>query len=155
MEGGAGRQDQFTLMSVFLVCNAVLSCRQADSALKMEAVCSSETLVSACKSTWRYYPEHQHLHRRENLTFHARVFFQIFRFKPIERHHLMSGGISLAAKRLSASHEGLCTVELVIVIKTKNGKLFQELRDRGNQLLSPLLPIKMPTTVTAPDTLRG
>jgi hypothetical protein len=39
------------------------------SALKMEAVCSSETLVSTYKSTRRYYPEdqHRHLHRSENL----------------------------------------------------------------------------------------
>jgi hypothetical protein len=37
--------------------------------LKMEAVCSSETLVSTFKSTWHYNPEdqHRHLHRRENL----------------------------------------------------------------------------------------
>jgi hypothetical protein len=38
-------------------------------ALKMEAVCSSETLLSTYKSTRRYNPkdQHRHLHRRENL----------------------------------------------------------------------------------------
>jgi hypothetical protein len=30
------------------------------SALKMEAVCPSETLVSIYKSTWRYNPEDKH-----------------------------------------------------------------------------------------------
>jgi hypothetical protein len=35
----------------------------------MEAVCSSETLISIYESTRRHNPEdqHQHLHRRENL----------------------------------------------------------------------------------------
>jgi hypothetical protein len=30
------------------------------AALKVEAVCSSETLVSIYKSTWYYYPEDHH-----------------------------------------------------------------------------------------------
>jgi hypothetical protein len=42
------------------------------SALKMKTVCSSETLVSIYKSTWRYNPEEQcwHLHHHENLKSH-------------------------------------------------------------------------------------
>jgi hypothetical protein len=45
-------------------CNTVRTCR-----LKMEAVCSSRTLISTYKSIWCYYPEYQHgqLHRRDNL----------------------------------------------------------------------------------------
>jgi hypothetical protein len=41
------------------------------SVLKMEAVCSSETL-STCKSTWRYIPknQHGHLHHYENVMSH-------------------------------------------------------------------------------------
>jgi hypothetical protein len=41
------------------------------SALKMEAVCSSETFVSTYKSTWHYKPEdqHRHLHHHKNLEF--------------------------------------------------------------------------------------
>jgi hypothetical protein len=41
--------------------------------LKMEVVCSSETLVSTFKSTWRYNQEdqHRHLHCRENLKSHT------------------------------------------------------------------------------------
>jgi hypothetical protein len=47
-------------------------CRTWSSALKVETVCSPETLVSTYKFTWRYYPEDQHrrLHRRENLKSH-------------------------------------------------------------------------------------
>jgi hypothetical protein len=43
------------------------------SALKMEAVCSSETLVPTYKSTRRHNPENhnQQLHRRENLRIRA------------------------------------------------------------------------------------
>jgi hypothetical protein len=41
------------------------------SALKMEAVCSSETLVPTYKSTWHHNPENhnQHIHRLDNLSF--------------------------------------------------------------------------------------
>jgi hypothetical protein len=41
------------------------------SALKMETVCFSKTLISAYESTWRHDPEEQYryLHRRENLIF--------------------------------------------------------------------------------------
>jgi hypothetical protein len=47
-----------------LGCNAVWRA----SALKMEVVCSSETLVSTYKSTRRYNPEDQSRYlRRENL----------------------------------------------------------------------------------------
>jgi hypothetical protein len=46
--------------------------RHPSSALKMETVCSSETLVSTFKSTRRNNPEdqHHHLHRSENLKSH-------------------------------------------------------------------------------------
>jgi hypothetical protein len=42
------------------------------SGLKMEAILSSEALVSTFKSTRRHYPQYQHrnLHRRENLGSH-------------------------------------------------------------------------------------
>jgi hypothetical protein len=45
-----------------LGCNTVRS-----SALKVEEACSSETVVSSYKFTWRYNPGDQHLHGRENL----------------------------------------------------------------------------------------
>jgi hypothetical protein len=40
---------------------------------KMEAVCSSKTLISTYKSTRRYNPEdqHRHPHRRENVISHT------------------------------------------------------------------------------------
>jgi hypothetical protein len=38
--------------------------RRKTSTLKMDAICSSETLVSICKSTLRYYPEDRHRHNR-------------------------------------------------------------------------------------------
>jgi hypothetical protein len=58
--------------------NAVWTCRQIPTipnimplslALKMKALCFSETLVSALKSTLRHNPEDQdrHLHFSENL----------------------------------------------------------------------------------------
>jgi hypothetical protein len=47
----------------------VKTSRHWSAALDMEAVCSSETLVSTYKSTRRYNP-HRHLHRRENLKTH-------------------------------------------------------------------------------------
>jgi hypothetical protein len=42
------------------------------SALKVEKVCFSETMVSTYESIWRHNPEAQrrHLHRRENLKSH-------------------------------------------------------------------------------------
>jgi hypothetical protein len=43
----------------------------------MEAVCSSETLVSTYKFTWHYNPKDQnrHLHRRDNLKSHILCMF--------------------------------------------------------------------------------
>jgi hypothetical protein len=45
------------------------TCTSLTSGLRMEAVCSSETLESIYKSTWRNNPEdqHRHLHRHEDL----------------------------------------------------------------------------------------
>jgi hypothetical protein len=59
-------------------CNAIQTCRQVPefrknilpvSALKMEAVCSSRTLVCTCKFTRRYNPEdrYRHIRRCEHL----------------------------------------------------------------------------------------
>jgi hypothetical protein len=55
----------FTFSYIFNFC----WCCHPSSALKMEAVCSSETMISTYKSTRRHNPEeqHRHLHRRENL----------------------------------------------------------------------------------------
>jgi hypothetical protein len=41
------------------------------TALKMKAVCSSETLASTYKSAWHHNTEdqHRHFHHRENLKF--------------------------------------------------------------------------------------
>lgn len=50
------------------------------SALKVEAVCSSEMLLSTQKSSRRYNPEDepQHLHRRENLTSHKNRLLYVY-----------------------------------------------------------------------------
>jgi hypothetical protein len=59
-----------------LGCNQIPKFRRnillPSSGLKMEAVCSSEILVSTYESTRRYNPakQHRHLHRRENLRSH-------------------------------------------------------------------------------------
>jgi hypothetical protein len=45
------------------------NCRCWSSALKLEAVCSSEMLVSTYKSTCEDQP--QHLHHRKNLKAHS------------------------------------------------------------------------------------
>jgi hypothetical protein len=72
-------------------CNAVWLCRSIQTfrsnillsysySLKMQAVCTSETLVSTNTSTRRYNPEdqHRHLHRRENLESHIRSCVRVF-----------------------------------------------------------------------------
>jgi hypothetical protein len=45
-------------------------------ALKMEAICSSETLMFICKSKWRYNPldQHRHVHLHENLRYDRFVY---------------------------------------------------------------------------------
>jgi hypothetical protein len=49
----------------------------------MEVECSSETLVSTYKSTWRYNPDNQHwhLHGRENLKCHTFYLFYSFQWE--------------------------------------------------------------------------
>jgi hypothetical protein len=56
----------------------------SSSGMKMEAVCSSETLVAIYKSIWRKYPEDQHRHfHRQNLESHTqRTFLRIDFFTP-------------------------------------------------------------------------
>jgi hypothetical protein len=71
---------------ILLYCNAVWTCRsmglKRSSALKKEAVCSSETLISTYKSTWRYNPEDQNdnfFERPEHfLTWHTREKHPVF-----------------------------------------------------------------------------
>jgi hypothetical protein len=49
------------------------------SALKMETVCFSNTLVFSYKSTKHYNPEdqQQHLHQRENFRSYGKIVFMI------------------------------------------------------------------------------
>jgi hypothetical protein len=80
------RRITFTRVDVCLLgSKAVRTCREVPtfrrnilppySALKMEAVCSSKTLVCIYKSSRLYNPKHQHrhLHHRENLKSHIRA----------------------------------------------------------------------------------
>jgi hypothetical protein len=90
------REENKISMLPFLDSKPKWNCRQVptfrrnvlppSSALKIEAICSSETLVSTYKSIWHFYPEdqHRHLHRRESLKSDKGKYFFDMVYKEIQ-----------------------------------------------------------------------